>query len=131
MGRRGHVQNVQAKYDTSARLSDWAQATAVAYLRGKGINVYTGDRSGVSDPAFSDHWEIEIPLKRTGRGKCAGYAINTAKMDRIIADLRKHPGRVKSEDGDGEYGDQLAGILEVGMKAALEHGYWWIMVDFW
>lgn len=131
MGRGGYVQKVQATHDMDVCLSGWAQATAVAYLEGKGINVYTGDTSCMSDPDCSDHWEIEIPTKRTGRGKNAKDVIDVNRMDRIISDLRKHPGKVKSEDGDGEYGEDLAAILETGMKAAVKHGYEWIMVDFW
>lgn len=128
MGRRGYVQKMQARHDMDVCLSDWAQATAVAYLEGKGINVYTGDSSGMSDPDYSDHWEIEIPLKRTRGGK---YVRDTARMDRIVADLRRHPEKVKGETGEGEYGEDLAALLEAGMKAAEKHDYEWIMVDFW
>lgn len=128
MGRRGYVQQVRAQHDKTVCLSDWAQATAVAYLEGKGINVYTGDSSGMSSPEYSDHWEIEIPMLRTRGG---GYVRDVARMDHIIADLRRHPEKVKGETGEGEYGDDLAALLEAGMKAAEAHDYDWIMVDFW
>lgn len=123
MGRRGYVQSRHAEHDQSVCLSGYAQATAAAYLTEKGIDVYTGDTSGM--------WEIAIPTKKIGRGGNAKYELDTARMNRIIADLRKHPGKVKSEYGDGAYGEELANLLEAGMKAAEKHGYEWIMVDFW
>ena len=131
MGRRGYVQSRRAEHDQSVCLSGYAQATAAAYLTEKGIDVYTGDTSGMTDPDCSDHWEIAIPTKKIGRGGNAKYGLDTAKMNRIIADLRKHPGKVKSEYGDGAYGEELANLLEAGMKAAEKHGYEWILVDFW
>ena len=131
MGRRGYVQKRHAEHDQSVCLSDYAQATAVAYLEEKGIDVCTGDSSGMADPDCSDHWEIAIPMKKVGRGKNAEYVLNTNKMNRIIADLRKHPGKVKSECNDRAYGEELADLLEAGMKAAEKHGYEWIIVDFW
>lgn len=131
MGRRGYVQSRRAEHDQSVCLSGYAQATAAAYLTEKGIDVYTGDTSGMADPDCSDHWEIAIPTKKIGRGRDVKYELDTAKMNRIIADLRKHPGKVKSEYGDGAYGEELANLLEAGMKAAEKHGYEWILVDFW
>ena len=131
MGRRGYVQSRRAEHDQSVCLSDYAQATAVAYLEEKGIGVYTGDSSGTADPDFSDHWEIAIPMKKIGRGRNVEYIRDVDKMNRIIADLRKHPGKVKSEYGNGDYGEELAALLEAGMKAAEKHGYNWILVDFW
>ena len=131
MGRRGHVQTRHAEYDENVCLSDWAQETAAAYLIKKGINVYTGDSAGMADPACSDRWEIEIPVKRVGRGENVKYVRDVARMDRIIAELRRHPDRVKSEDGKEPYGEDLAALLEAGMKAAEKHGYDWILVDFW
>lgn len=131
MGRRGHVQTRHAEYDADVCLSDWAQATAVAYLEKKGINVYAGDSTGMWDPACSDRLEIEIPLKRVGRGENVKYVRDVARMDRIIAELRRRPDRVKSEDGKEPYGEDLASLLEAGMKAAEKHGYDWILVDFW
>ena len=132
MGRRGYVQKRHAEYDQSVCLSDYVQATAVAYLEEKGIDVHTGDSSGMADPDCSDHWEIAIPTKTVGRGRNVKYVRDVAKMNRIIADLRKHPDRVKSEYGDGgAYGEDLADLLEAGMKAAEKHGYDWIMIDFW
>lgn len=131
MGRRGYVQKRQAEHDQSVCLSDYAQATAVDYLEKKGIGVYTGDSSGMANPDYSDHWEIAIPTKKIGRGRNVEYIRDVDKMNRIIADLRKHPGKVKSEYGDGDYGEELAALLEAGMKAAEKHGYNWILVDFW
>ena len=131
MGRRGHVQTRHAEYDENVCLSDWAQETAAAYLIKKGVNVYTGDSAGMADPACSDRWEIEIPVKRVGRGENVKYVRDVARMDRIIAELRRHPDRVKSEDGKEPYGEDLAALLEAGMKAAEKHGYDWILVDFW
>lgn len=131
MGRRGHVQTRHAEYDESVRLSDWAQGTAAAYLTKKGINVYTGDSAGMADPAYSDRWEIEIPVKRVGRGENAKYVRDVDRMDRIIAELRRHPDRMMSEDGKEPYGEDLAALLEAGMKAAEKHGYDWILVEFW
>ena len=131
MGRRGHVQARHAEYDESVCLSDWAQESAAAYLTKKGINVYTGDSAGLADPACSDRWEIEIPVKRVGRGENVEYVRDVARMDRIIAELRRHPDRVMSEDGKEPYGEDLAALLEAGMKAAETHDYGWIIVDFW
>ena len=131
MGRRGYVQSRQAEHDADVCLSDRAQATAVAYLEKNGINVYTGDSTGMSDPDYSDRWEIEIPLKKVGRGENVTYVRDVARMDRIIADLRRHPDRVMSEYGEDPYGEDLAALLEAGMKAAEKHDYEWIIVDFW
>ena len=131
MGRRGHVQTRHAEYDKDIFLSDWAQETAAAYLIKKGVNVYTGDSAGMADPACSDRWEIEIPMKRVGRGENVKYVRDVVRMDRIIAELRRHPDRVLSEDGKEAYGEDLAALLEAGMKAAEKHGYDWILVDFW
>ena len=127
MGRRGYVQKRQAEHDTAICLSDWAQATAEEYLSKKGINVCTGDQSGMSDPSNSDHWEIEFPYRKV-KGE---YVRDFDRMYRIIADLEKHPGSVKGEDGKGTYGEQLAAILRSGVEAAEKRGYNWIMVDFW
>ena len=131
MGIEGHVQKRHAEYDETACLSGWAQASAAAYLEKKGINVCTGDSLGMDAPEYSERWEIEIPLKRVGSGDNVEYVHDVDKMNRVIADLRRHPGRVKSEDGDGEYGEELAGLLEAGMEAAEKNGYDWILVDFW
>ena len=126
------MQTRHAEHDEIVCLSDYAQATAAEYLEEKGINVYTGSSSGMEDPAYSDHWEIEIPVKRIGRGRNVKYVRDVNKMNRIIADLRKHPGKVKSEDSDGgEYGEDLAALLETGMNVAEKHNYEWILVDFW
>lgn len=131
MGRSGHVQTRHAEHYMDVCLSDWAQETAADYLTKKGVNVYTGDPTGMADPAYSDRWEIEIPMKKVGRGRNVKYVRDVDKMNRIIADLRMNPGRVKSEDGKEAYGDDLAAVLEVGMKAAEMNDYSWIMVDFW
>lgn len=131
MGRRGYVQIRHAECSQSVCLSDYAQATATAYLEKKGINIYTGDSSGMSYPDCSDRWEIEIPMKRVGRGQNVKYLLDTDKMNRIIADLKKHPDKVTSEYGDGAYGADLAALLEEGMIAAEKHGYKWIIVDWW
>ena len=134
MGRRGYVQSRQAEHDADVCLSDWAQETAAAYLTEQGINVYTGDSTGMADPAYSDRWEIEIPLKRVvsgENGENVKYVRDVARMDSIIAELRRHPDRVMSEDGKEPYGEDLAALLEAGMKAAEEHDYEWIIVDFW
>ena len=131
MGRRGYVQSRHAEHDESACLSGYAQATAVDYLEKRGVNAHTGDPSGMSDPECSDHLEIEIPMKRVDRGKNVEYVRDVDKMNRIIAELRKHPNKVKSEYGDGEYGEELAALLEAGMKAAGKHDYDWILIDFW
>ena len=130
MGRRGYVQSRHAEHEDIC-ISGYAQAAAVAYLEKKGINVYSGDSSEMSGPGCSDRWEIEIPTKKIGRGRNVEYIRDVDKMNRIIADLREHPGRVKSEYGDGDYGEELAALLEAGMKAAEKHGYDWILVDFW
>ena len=131
MGRRGYVQTRHAEHDADVCLSDWAQATSVAYLEKKGINVCTGDSTGMLDPDCSDRWEIEIPLKRVVHGERVEYVRDVARMDRIIAELRRHPDRVMSEDGKEPYGEDLAALLEAGMKAAEQHDYEWILVDFW
>ena len=131
MGRRGYVQSRQAEHDADVCLSDWAQESAASKQTKKGINVYTGDSAGLADPACSDRWEIEIPVKRVGRGENVEYVRDVDRMDHIIAELRRHPDRVMSEDGKEPYGEDLAALLEAGMKAAETHDYEWIVVDFW
>lgn len=127
MGRRGYVQRRHAEHDTSVCLSDWAQAQAVRYLEDNGINVYTGDSSGMTDPGTSDHWEIEIPMRKTRGGK---FVRDFRKLEGIILDLRKNPHKV-TDDMNEQHAEELADILETGMRVAESRGYEWIMVDFW
>lgn len=130
MGRRGYVQERHAEHDHSVSLSSWAQEAACDFLASRGINVYTGDSSGMSDPEESDHWEIEIPIVDKKVGEETKYVRDVDRMNRIIADLREKPSLVSDGEGD-EYGVNLAEMLEIGMKAAEKHDYNWIMVDFW
>lgn len=123
MGRRGYVQKRHAEHEMSVCLSDWGQAAAARYLEELGFNIVTG--SPMIDSENADRWEIELPW--IGKGKRAH--VDWRKMERIIRDLRKNPSLVLSEDTD--YGDDLAALLEEGVKAAKKRDYNWIIIDFW
>ena len=124
MGRRGYVQNRQAEHEMSVCLSDWGQSAAASYLEELGLNICT--ESPMIDSGDADKWEIELPW--TGKGKRAH--IDWRKMEKIIRDLRKKPSLVTADDG-AEYGEDLAALLEAGVKYAKKRGYRWIIVDFW
>ena len=124
MGRRGYVQNRQAEHEMSVCLSDWGQSAAASYLEELGLNICT--ESPMIDSGDADKWEIELP--RTGKGKRAH--IDWRKMEKIVRDLRKKPSLVTADDG-AEYGEDLAALLEAGVKYAKKRGYRWIIVDFW
>ena len=75
--------------------------------------------------------DSEIPIRRKkvkGRDR---YWKDFAKISKIARELRANPGLVTGDDGKGEYGDQLAGILEDGIEAAKKYDYGWIIVDWW
>ena len=124
MGRRGYVQNRQAEHEMSVCLSDWGQSAAASYLEELGLNICT--ESPMIDSDNADKWEIELPW--TGKGKRAH--IDWRKMEKIVRDLRKKPSLVTADDG-AEYGEDLAALLEEGLKAAKKHNYSFIIVDFW
>lgn len=124
MGRRGHVQKRQVEHDMRVCLSDWGQEAAADYLWTLGINICT--ESPMVDAANADKWEIELPW--TGKGKRAH--VDWRKMEKIVRDLRKKPSLVCDSDGT-EYGEDLAALLEAGVKYAKKRGYNWIIVDFW
>lgn len=124
MGRRGYVQKRQAEHEMSVCLSDRGQSDAASYLEELGLNICT--ESSMIDSGNADKWEIELPW--TGKGKRAH--IDWRKMEKIVRDLRKEPSLVTSDDG-AEYGEDLAALLEEGLKAAKKHNYSWIIVDFW
>lgn len=124
MGRRGYVQKRHAEHETSVCLSDWGQSAAASYLEGLGLNICT--ESSMVDSAYADKWEIELPW--IGRGKRAH--VDWRRMEKIVRDLRKKPSLVSGDDGT-EYGEDLAALLEEGLKAAKKHNYSWIIVDFW
>ena len=126
MGRRGYVQKRQAEHDTAVGLSDWCQSAAAEFLENEGLNLCTGDSSGMASSESSDRWEIELPW--TGKGRRAH--INWTKLERIVRKLRKKPALVSGDDGT-EYGEDLAALLEAGIKYAKKRGYSWIIVDFW
>ena len=126
MGRRGYVQKRQAEHEMSVCLSDWGQSAAAEFLENEGLNLCTGDSSGMASSENSARWEIELPW--TGKGKRAH--IDWRKMEKIVRDLRKKPSLVTADDGT-EYGENLAALLEEGLKAAKKHNYSWIIVDFW
>lgn len=124
MGRRGYVQKRQAEHEMSVCLSDRGQSDAASYLEELGLNICT--ESSMIDSGNADKWEIELPW--TGKGKRAH--IDWRKMEKIVRDLRKEPSLVTADDGT-EYGEDLAALLEEGLKAAKKHNYSWIIVDFW
>lgn len=125
------VQTSHDKYTVRVCLSEEARESTIDYLRNKGIEIYPYDSPGMTDPEYSDLWEIEIPVKKIGRGKNVKYVRDITRMDSIIADLRQNPGAVKSDYGDIEYGEALAEILEAGIEVAVNRAYSWILVDFW
>ena len=124
MGRRGYVQKRQAEHEMSVCLSDRGQSDAASYLEELGLNICT--ESPMIESGYADKWEIELPW--TGKGKRAH--IDWRKMEKIVRDLRKEPSLVTADDGT-EYGEDLAALLEEGLKAAKKHNYSWIIVDFW
>lgn len=129
MGRRGYVQTRQAEYNGS-ELSYSAAESASVFLFDRGINVVMHP-GGMDNDGDNDQWEIEIPFRRKkGKGKDR-YWKDYAKLLRIAEELRANPSLVTGDDGKGEYGNDLAAILEDGIAAAKEHDYGWIIVDWW
>lgn len=129
MSRRGHVQTRQAECKGS-EISYWAAESASSFLFDRGINVvmHPGEMCNDGD---NDQWEIEIPVLRKKEKNKERYWKDYAKLMRIAEELRANPGLVTGEDGKGEYGNELADILEDGIAAAKEHDYGWIVVDWW
>ena len=129
MGRRGYVQTRQAEHNGSD-FSYSAAESASSFLFEHGIDVVMHP-GGMGNDGDNDQWEIEIPIRRKkvkGRDR---YWKDFAKISKIAHELRANPGLVIGDDGKGEYGDQLAGILEDGIEAAKKYDYGWIIVDWW
>lgn len=129
MGRRGHVQTRQAEHNGS-EFSYSAAENASSFLCDRGINVVMHP-GGMGNDGDNDQWEIEIPFRRKKGKDKDRYWKDYAKLLRIAEDLRANPGLVTGDDGKGEYGNELAAILEDGIAAAKEHDYGWIVVDWW
>lgn len=124
MGRRGYAQIAEPQYGKNA-ITDWAQASFADYLENHGIEISTGN--DYSDPSFADHWDIAIPY-RAATKKRKDYT-DYAKIRRLIADLRSHPDKVTSADGD-PHGEAAACVLEEGLEAAIRNKSDSIVIDW-
>lgn len=132
MGRHGHVQIRHAEYG-EVYFTGCGQCAAADWLEEKGINICTKEDCGVQ---YADSWEIEIPYKKVPKKMSeTGYAPDYGKIQRVIDMLRKHPDsfdKSLSPDCQGEkYSEDLANLLEEGLKAAKKHGYSWIVIDWY
>jgi len=118
----------QPEYGTC--ISDWVQDAFYDYLTRHGLEVSSsGDEFVNTEDA--DHWEIEIPYDgRKKPDKDGNQPHNYDKIRKLIADLRKNPGRVATDDGS-PHGEAAADVLEQGLNAALEHKYDYIMIDWY
>lgn len=127
MGRRGYVQTRPPKY--GSRITDWAQDSLYRYLTHNGLEVSSpNDECG--NPEDADHWEITIPEKGVGRGKNRKYVYEYDKVLKMAADLRKNPKAITA-DGEGEYGDVAARLLEEGIETAQKYKLGIITIDWW
>lgn len=84
---------------------------------------------GEFEAGDADQWEIAVPIKRRKNGT---YFRDFGSTLKIVAELRKNPALVKDDYGDdNDCGEDLAGILEEGVRVARLHRYEWIIIDWW
>lgn len=124
MGRRGHAVVEPPKYGDYC-ITDWAQSQFCNYLAKRGLEVTSGDDFTNTEDA--DHWDIQIPYRPETK-KRKGYT-DYAKIRRIIADLRAHPEKIVTDDGD-PCGDRAANVLEEGLDAAISQVSCSIAIDW-
>lgn len=126
MGRSGHLQTRQAEHK-GASLTAYCSQHAADFLEERGFNLIS--HPGECMAGDADQWEIEIPIKRR---KNDTYYRDFGSLLKLAAELRKSPALVRDDYGDDrDCGDDLADILEEGVRVARLHDYNWIVVDWW
>lgn len=128
MGRRGYVRIEQPKYGDC--ITDWAQESLCNYLDKRGLAVNApGEDCGAEN---ADHWEIAIPERERKNPKPGEkrFYYDYDLVRKAIADLRAHPKKVATDDGDPR-GDDAATLLEEGLAAAERDKSGFIFVDWW
>lgn len=81
-------------------------------------------------PESADHWDIRIPEGFVGRGNKRRLVVEYGYVLEVAKRLRKKPGLVRDEYGDAPCGDQCAGVLEQGVKAAKRQRIRTITIDW-
>lgn len=126
MGRSGHLQTRHAEH-RGPSLTAYCSQHAADFLEERGLEVVS--HPGECEAGDADQWEIEIPVKRR---KNDTYFRDFGSILKIAAELRKNPVLVKDDYGDDrDCGDDLADILEEGVRVAKLHKYNWIIIDWW
>ena len=130
MGRRGHVQVRQPVYG-SVGFTDWAQGAAASWLRERGVSLCTQEECGVE---YADRWEIEIPRKAADSGGSREFPNDYDAIQREIDYLREHKdaldGYLDEDMRGSELGEDLADLLDEGLKSAKKRGYTCIAVEW-
>lgn len=121
MGRSGSVMVREPAYGKFS-VTDWVQHKVYGYLCRRGIEVCAPN--DVCNTEDADHWEIQIG----GSFKGKKFIPDCTKLEKAIADLKAHPGRIK--DGKTQMGEQVACMLEEGVKAVKRHGYTCVQIDW-
>lgn len=126
MGRAGHLQTRHAEHKYHS-LTAYCSQNAADFLEERGLEVVSHPEE--CEARDADQWEIEIPVKRRKNGT---YFRDFGSILKIAAELRKNPALVKDDYGDGnDCGEDLADILEEGVRVARLHRYEWIIIDWW
>ena len=125
MGRRGYVQTRPPEH--GGCISDWAQEAFSEYLADAGLEISTPGQDW-GGAGVADHWEIMIPeiLMKNGR-----FRYNFGKVLRVAQRLRENPDALKSDYGEGAYGEEAAAMLEEGVETAKKYGIGYIAIDWW
>jgi len=122
MGRRGSVMVREPEYG-ACEITDWVQSALYDYLCKKRLEVNSPNEECNTEDA--NHWEIHIDGSYDKKGR---FNPDCAKLEKAIADLRGHPGRIK--DGKTPMGEHIANMLEEGVTAVRKHGYFCLQIDW-
>ena len=123
MGRRGYAQVKRPEYGSC--ISDWAQHALCSYLTDNGLEITTGDEW--ANAADADHWEIEIPYKKTKPGGKMQHSY--VKIRRMIKELREHPDKIVDYDGHN-HGEAAARVLEECLEAAIREDNDYLVIEW-
>ena len=123
MGRRGYAQVKRPDYGSC--ISDWAQHAFCRYLEEHGLEIGTG--SEWTDAADANHWEIEIPYKKTKPGSRMQHSY--VRIRRMIKELREHPDKISDSEGHG-HGEAAARVLEECLEAAIREDNDYLVIEW-